>query len=291
MRIITHSGRFHTDEVFACAALSLLKKGDVEIVRSRDPKVWATGDIVVDVGGVYDAALGRFDHHQEGGAGSRENGIPYSSFGLIWKHYGREIAGSVFAAATIDQRLAEPIDAGDNGVETFSVNDDTAPYLLQNVIGVFGPSWNEPRTDDEGFFEALEIAKKVLSRVIIQAQSLEDGRRKVEEAFESAEDKRIIILDAPYPWHEVLSLHKEPLYAVIPDSGLTGSWKAEAVRDDPGTFQNRKSFPLEWAGKEGSELAAVSGVSDAIFCHNKRFIVVASSKEGAIALAKLAVEA
>ena len=291
MRIITHSGRFHTDEVFACAALSLLYPGEVEIIRSRDPEVWATGDIVVDVGGVYDATLGRFDHHQEGGAGTRENGIPYSSFGLVWKHYGEKIAGSVFAAATIDQRLAEPIDAGDNGVETFSVNDDTAPYLLQNVIGVFGPSWDEPRTDDEGFFEALEIAKKILSRVIIQAQSLEEGRRKVEEAFELAEDKRIIILDAPYPWHEVLSTHKEALYAVIPDSGMTGNWKAEAVRDDPRTFQNRKSFPLEWAGKEGSELAAVSGVSDAIFCHNKRFIVVASSKEGAIALAKLAVDA
>ena len=41
-----------------------------------------SADIVIDVGGQYDPDAGRFDHHQRGGAGERENGIPYSSFGL-----------------------------------------------------------------------------------------------------------------------------------------------------------------------------------------------------------------
>lgn len=34
------------------------------MVRSRDPDVLAQCDIVIDVGGVYDAAALRFDHHQ-----------------------------------------------------------------------------------------------------------------------------------------------------------------------------------------------------------------------------------
>lgn len=33
-------------------------------IRTRDPAVLDTCDVVVDVGGVYDPAKNRFDHHQ-----------------------------------------------------------------------------------------------------------------------------------------------------------------------------------------------------------------------------------
>jgi uncharacterized UPF0160 family protein len=291
MKIVTHSGRFHADEIFSCAALSILNKGDVEIVRSRDPEVWATSDMAVDVGGVYDPGKGRFDHHQVGGAGARENGIPYSSFGLIWKEFGEKLIGGPAAAKALDERLVQPIDAGDNGVETFSLNDDTAPYLIQNVVGIFAPAWNESRTEDEGFFEALEVAKKILARAILQAQSVVEGKSLAEAGYARAEDKRIIVLDKQYPWHEVLSAHPEPLYVVLPQRGDIIGWKVEAVRNKPHTFKNRKDFPETWGGKREQELAQITGVADAIFCHNNRFIAVAGSKEGALALAKLAVEA
>lgn len=290
MKIITHSGGFHSDELFACATLSVLHNGDIEIVRSRDPEVWATGDYVLDVGGVYDPALMRFDHHQEGGAGARENGIPYSSFGLIWKHYGEKVAGSHYAAQNIDEHLVQPIDAGDNGVETFSVVGPAAPYLLQDVVSSFSPTWNEERTVEDGFFAALEIAKKILDRALVRARSNEEGKRLAEEAYQRAEDKRIIILDGRYPWHEAFSSHTEPLYAITPErEGI--NWRVEAVRSDPHTFRNRKDLPEMWAGKRGQELADITGVPNAVFCHNKRFIAVAGSQDGAVALAKLAVEA
>ena len=291
MKIVTHSGRFHADDVFACAALSILHYGDVEIARSRDPMVWAAGDYVVDVGGVYDPATNRFDHHQEGGAGGRENGVAYSSFGLVWKHYGEQLAGSPTAADAIDKRLVQPIDAGDNGMDTFLPIDGIAPYLLQDFVMVFAPSWNETRTDDEGFSEVLEIAIKILTRALRRTQDIELGKHFVEEAYERADDKRIIVLEASYPWHEVLAKHPEPLYVLTPDRAVKGDWKAEALRDDSRTFKNRKSFPLAWAGKQGQELAEISGVPDAFFCHNNRFIVAAHSKAGALALAKIAADA
>ena len=37
---------------------------DATIVRSRDPKELAPCHIVVDVGGEYDPAAHRYDHHQ-----------------------------------------------------------------------------------------------------------------------------------------------------------------------------------------------------------------------------------
>lgn len=63
--IATHSGSFHCDEALGCW---LLKRTEpfkaAEIIRSRDPAVLATADIVIDVGGVYDESTLRFDHHQ-----------------------------------------------------------------------------------------------------------------------------------------------------------------------------------------------------------------------------------
>ncbi len=289
-KIVTHSGNFHADEVFACAVLSTLHDGAVEIVRSRDPEVWETGDYVVDVGGVYNSVARRFDHHQEGGAGKRENGIPYSSFGLVWKEYGEGVSGSVYASRMIDRRIVQPIDAGDNGVETFTVSGETSPYILQDIVSAFRPGWNEKRTEDEGFFEAFDVAKKILMREIVRTLGEEEGRRRAEEAYVQAEDKRIIILDDHYPWYEVLGSRPEPVYVVMPSSGIDGKWKVVVVRSNMHSFKNRKDFPASWAGKTGDELAQISGVSDALFCHNKLFIVVAGSKEGALALARLAIK-
>ena len=99
--IATHDGSFHCDEALACFLLKLLPElkgalklprnsaqhssklniapvlirqngrsvlsvapADTRIVRTRDPAVLETSDIVVDVGGVFDAARHRYDHHQ-----------------------------------------------------------------------------------------------------------------------------------------------------------------------------------------------------------------------------------
>ena len=88
IKIGTHNGHFHCDEIFACFLLKTLPQyANAEIVRfvvsvinggvavsgenrrfsfrSRDPKVLAECHTVVDVGGVFDAAQRRYDHHQK----------------------------------------------------------------------------------------------------------------------------------------------------------------------------------------------------------------------------------
>jgi len=82
--IVTHDGNFHADDVFSIAALKIIFPS-FNLTRTRDAKVISQADIVIDVGNEYDPDKGRFDHHQRGGAGARENGIPFSSFGLIWQ--------------------------------------------------------------------------------------------------------------------------------------------------------------------------------------------------------------
>ena len=66
-RIGTHSGSFHCDEALGCWLLRRTQEfAGAEIVRSRDPEVLKDLDVVIDVGGVYDAGSNRFDHHQRG---------------------------------------------------------------------------------------------------------------------------------------------------------------------------------------------------------------------------------
>jgi len=299
IKIITHSGNFHTDDVFAVTSLTLLldNRGEkYEIIRTRDPEIIETGDFVVDIGWVYDADNNRFDHHQEGGAGKRENGIPYSSFGIVWKKYGAELCGSIEAADIIEKRFCYPVDAADSGVETYNrvSNNELLPYVIHNITFVFRPTWKETeegvQDDDEAFFDLVSVARKILAREIISAKDDAEGEVLVLNAYKKAEDKRIIIIDGHYPWEGVLGRFKEPLYVVKPDRQNGGKWKVKAVRDDMYTFENRKSFPKEWAGKRGQELVDVTGVEGAVFCHNKRFITVAESKEDAMKLVHLAVE-
>ncbi len=291
-KLVTHNNRFHADDVFATATLLIMlgkEIKDVEIIRTRDKKIIDSADYVYDTGLIYDPEKNRFDHHQEEGGGKRDNGVPYSSFGLVWKKFGFEICGSEKVAQKIDKKLAQPIDAMDNGVEIYqTIYPDLHPYMLMDIIFAFDPSWPEKENFDNGFINAVSLVKKLLEREIIKAKSFEKVEGVLFDIYSEAKDKRIIVLEENYPWENILNKYPEPLFVVKPRS--SGQWSVKSVRDDIYSFENRKSFPESWAGKVDSELAEITGVKDAVFCHNKRFICAAGSKEGAIRLAELALE-
>jgi uncharacterized UPF0160 family protein len=289
-KLITHNGGFHADDVFATATLFFVfKEEGIEVERTRDPEVIETGDFVYDVGRVYDGVR-FFDHHQEGGAGARENGVPYASFGLIWKHFGKNLV-SEEAHKFIDQRLVQAVDALDNGVD-IAANQKIHPFTVSDVIGSFNLVGHEGKDEDhrhnQAFLRALEIAKQILERVIIEARDFDDSIIVYKKAYDEAPDKRLVVLEH-HIRKDCISLIPEVLYVVHPYHNNT--WTVRATRKNDFSFKSRKPLPKEWAGKLPEELQKISGVPDALFCHNSRFIANAKTKEGAIALAKLAIEA
>lgn len=290
-KIATHNKHFHPDDVFAVAALSALIKEPFKITRTRNPLIIKNADYVVDVGGEYDEEKNRFDHHQKDGAGARENGIPYASFGLVWKKYGREISGSDEVAKIIEKKIVESTDASDNGVGLIKpILDGVYPYSYFNAINSLNPTWKERGKDrDELFMKAVELAKEILLREIEIAKHFLLGKGFVEKAYDEARDKRLVILDNEYSWKEVVNKYSEPLFVIEPNFE-EGSWRVVTVRDDIYSFKNRKDLPESWRGKRGEELALETGVSDAFFCHRNLFIAAAHSKEGAIKLAKIAID-
>lgn len=287
--VVTHSGGFHADDVFAIAAFQLLlEKENVTVVRSRDEAVIAAADYVVDVGGVYDHETKRYDHHQNG-APVRENGIPYAGFGLMWQHYGEAVCGSPDIALYIEEHLCQPIDAGDNGVSLYDLKEyNVKPFELYNFITLFSPPWGSDESKDEQFVEAVDWARGILSRMIVKGKAAEQQHVLVEQVYQAAEDKQTLVFDLPVSTASLVQ-YPEVEVAVGPDDpDANDNWIAACVRKDFSGFASRVSFPEAWAGLRGEELATVSGLADAVFCHKARFLFVAGSKESALAAAKQA---
>jgi uncharacterized UPF0160 family protein len=297
MRVATHPGGFHADDVFAVAALRLAHPdAPIEVVRTRDPDVQAAADVRVDVGGRDDAATGDFDHHQKGGAGERPNGLRYASFGLVWRAFGAAICGgSQEAADAIDERLVQGVDANDTGQTIMqSLVGDVRPMTVSGVIGALNPSWDEDldqAAEDARFAEAVALAQGILERQVAGAAAFRRARELVRAAIAAAaaDDPRVIELPSNLPWREtVVGEAPDARLVVYPKSD---GWGMVAVPVAAGSFDNRMDLPAAWAGLTGAELAAVTGVEDALFAHTARFYASAASRQGVLALARAALAA
>ena len=291
---VTHNGSFHADDLFATATLSILNNGNIKVIRTRDQKIFEKGDYVYDVGGENNPERNKFDHHQKGGAGVRENGIPYASFGLVWKKYGEEICRSKKISDYLEQKIVEPIDAVDNGFDiTETKIKGILPYIASNVFLSFTPTWKESdKNIDKIFSQQVRKIILLLKREIKVAQDDLDGVKILVNCYHKAKDKKIIITNNNFPRYliqDTLSKLSEPLYVIYPNSKLD-VWKVEAISKNPNTMESRKLFPESWRGyiNGDSKLKEITGVSDIIFCHPVGFYLNAKSKEGAITLAKKA---
>ena len=283
--IVTHNGNFHADDVFSIAALKRIFPS-FKLIRTRDAELIAKADIVVDVGGEYNPDTGRFDHHQRGGAGEREDGIPYSSFGLIWQKYGLDLCqGRQDIADAVDAGLVSTIDAIDCG----HVEGVSKGISLSHTISMFNPTWQEDAHFDTCFDEAVDFASRVLARFIASANGGISAKEIVAKAIDDAEDPRVIVLEKYTPWKRTVhALSEEALYIVYPSQ--TGEWRIQTVPVELGSFENRKSLPKQWAGLSDNELQQVTGIDDAMFCHNGLFIAGAESFESTMKMASIALQ-
>lgn len=289
--LVTHNGAFHADDVFACATLELLleKNGECyKIVRSRDENDFARGDFVFDVGGEYSPEKNIFDHHQRGGAGERENKVPYAAFGLVWKHFGRQLVSSDLVWTEIDEKFVAPIDAHDNGYKIYKENDvDILPVEISHVISYFNTTWKEDSAiNNKNFLQMVKLARMILKRLIKRVSDKIEGQIHVEEAYEKARDKGVVLLEGNWSWQKVLKDKPDTVYVIYPSH--INNWHVQAIDEE--MFKPRKPFPESWAGERDEKLVEITGVADALFAHPKRFLVGSKSREGAIALAKLALK-
>lgn len=294
--LVTHSGGFHADELLSSAVLTRIFPL-ATIIRSRAPE-WITPGadrIIYDVGGAYDAAAGIFDHHQRG-APLRDDGQPYSSFGLIWKHYGRDYlaASNVPAAhvetvhASFDAGFVLPIDLVDNGA--LSPSGPLASLSLSSLLETLKPDFDDAAidADDRAFHSALAIARSFVEAGIARRAAKLRAESIVLQAIANTGPGRVLELPMGMPFRPAIEKAgaDQLLFVVHPREK---DWCLTTIRSSDEGFDVRADLPAVWAGLTGADLEAASGVTGASFCHNGRFVAAAKTREAALMMADLAV--
>ncbi|CAI7588082.1 unnamed protein product [Penicillium pancosmium] len=234
----THNGHFHADEALAVYLLRLLPTyASSPLVRTRDPAQLEECHTVVDVGGVYDAAINRYDHHQRTfSTFFPKHETKLSSAGLVYMHFGRAIIAQHLSLpedhADVDllyEKLytdfIEAIDANDNGISAYDPAALSAANLekrfkdggvtLASIVNDMNnpdPTSppGEPQDEDSLFGRASTLIGNVFARKLHQAaNSWMPARTTVGNAYKSRAEAhssgRILILpQGGVPWKEHL---------------------------------------------------------------------------------------
>eukprot|EP00551_Chaetoceros_affinis_P010090 CAMPEP_0203673858 /NCGR_PEP_ID=MMETSP0090-20130426/14118_1 /ASSEMBLY_ACC=CAM_ASM_001088 /TAXON_ID=426623 /ORGANISM="Chaetoceros affinis, Strain CCMP159" /LENGTH=361 /DNA_ID=CAMNT_0050539593 /DNA_START=220 /DNA_END=1305 /DNA_ORIENTATION=+ len=235
--IATHSGTFQADEALG---VWLLRQTSTyfqsKVVRTRDEAKYSKADIVIDVGGVYDHATKKYDHHQRGyeerfddkvkkvveGGEVEEKSTPrvtkLSASGLVYRHYGREVIQNIYP--TLNEKeldlvytkmynsFMEAIDANDTGVEPLPKGCDIELQYkdstgLSSRVSRLNPRWNDDEeiSPDDRFEDASAMCGSDFMSVLSSTvESFLPARSFVEQAlikrFETDASGQIIKLES-----------------------------------------------------------------------------------------------
>ncbi|KKZ68695.1 hypothetical protein EMCG_05730 [[Emmonsia] crescens] len=247
----THNGHFHADEALAVYLLRLLPTyTSAPLVRTRDPSLLASCHTVVDVGGEYDPARNRYDHHQRTFTTTfPQHTTKLSSAGLIYLHFGKAIIAQHISLAPDHPDVAilyeklyadfiEALDANDNGISVYDTAALAAAGLQKrfrdggiNLGALVGdlnnpdPTAAEPQDEDSLFENASRfIGSAFLRKLRIASTSWLPARATVSEAYKARFDThasgRILVLPkAGVPWKEHLFALEEEAEKAGVDAG------------------------------------------------------------------------
>ncbi len=271
----THSGGFHADDVLALALIREFRDRDAVVVRTRDLAVLARCDVVFDVGGEFDPARGRFDHHQVEYRGA------LSSAGMVLDWLSAEGRVEPKLAARLRAELVDWVDAVDNGKRT----PERGIPCFTTIVGNFNDDTDDGHDLDARYRDAVAFAQRYVRGIRAGHEREARARELVMEAMEAAvaAKRRTLFLDEYLPWKGTYFEHggaDHPTdFVLMP---VEDSWRIIGVPPEPGSFAQKVPLPAAWAGLVDDELSAVVGVPGARFCHKNRFVAVFATREAAL---------
>jgi uncharacterized UPF0160 family protein len=222
VKLVTHKGRFHSDDVAATAILKYFFNEigvETEVIRTFTPKEDGYTDSTPNCI-VYDIGLGQYDHHQVGKDEQHVYRIDtnkdgetiirkYAAVGLIWKEIGQEWLGEY--ADTIYNQIIKYIDDSDNG---FNFNPLSNLIRYQNTDKV-----NATEQDiNYCFEEVVEILYKLISNTIRHFKYMKACEEDLEEL--SKDNAPYLLSDQFLPGADkVCRAHNIPFYIYPNDRG------------------------------------------------------------------------
>ena len=271
---ITHSGRFHIDDVISTIFLSKIKKN---IILIRLPTI---KNINIDNKIVYDIGLGEFDHHQKNRNGQRKNGIYYSSIGLLWRKFGKKYltelkvknVGKTFQY--MDEELIQYIDATDNMQMEYLQNK-----ISPDFIKLCNPEWNENITEDEAFINALKLADEFwniyIKHAIAEVEAIDLILNKINESKEC-----FISFETEIPYRKAIKFYKGNKVKYIILKSRREGYEIRILKDKC-KFKDElvKSVDVEDSRK-------ITGIDELIYVDNNAKLCCTETLESAIQLVK-----
>lgn len=232
----THAGKHHADDICASAMLRIC--GNLVKRFERD-------QVIPFSYTQFDIGHGKYDHHQMD-AKVRENGIPYSSFGLLYEDFGADMLRICLPGFTQEQldllyvifetNVVQLIDAQDNGVQLDSPRYNWVAPMMYSLDQL-----NDDDVLSEGLKSVILMVSKELS--YYEAKVLVDAPR---------ENPNILILETGLGWKKaVLEFNNSVedsdkiLYVVLPSSAPT-QVTLQAVNATDEGYELLKPLPTSW---------------------------------------------
>jgi uncharacterized UPF0160 family protein len=220
LKIATHNGIFHADEVTAVALLRVFVDNDVRVTRL--PHQYASFndfDMVIDMGRRYDGKK-YFDHHQNRGG--------KSSAGLIWEYIGK---GEAYPKIS---KFVEMIDRHDTGVH--KAGEFEYPNLIRcynDASDIYG------QRQDSAFEEAAAFAERVVRGMKENEEAARKAESIVARSYLFDGNPAIMELAEFTPhWTHYVNGEKTPhIKAVVWEDETTGKWYAKVPPQRPGSFE------------------------------------------------------
>ena len=258
LKILTHSGLFHADEVFACAILKTFVSNGLKIVRTRDKNVIEEGinnkfTYVLDVGGIYCENDLNFDHHQD----------------------SINIASNVMVAYFLRKHKPEMVDVIDKlcakimvGISDWDTNhnniilrwNDVAKHHvnLSMIVSSYNRNPMKNKMQDLQFAKAVDFACTVIENYLYTIHE----EIKAENIYNSKK----VINDCVAVFDEFCNIWKEKDEFIFSIQPNPQGWALMSA--------NSEKYPLPEVEHQ-----------DLIFAHKGRFIAVFKTKEAAIEIA------
>lgn len=264
----THNGHFHADEALAVYMLRLLPDyASASLVRTRDPSLLDTCHTVVDVGGEYDAAKNRYDHHQRTfNTAFPDHQTKLSSAGLVYMHFGKAI---------IAQHTKLPIDHPDVDLLYRKLYDDFVEAVDANDNGI--SKYDDSRLEQAGIEKRFKDGGITLASLVNdlnhedplgapsrstedQPQAEEDFRfsqastlmgnaflRKLHGAATAWLPARTIVKEA---FNNRLNAHPVGQLLVLPRAGIPWKEHLYTIEDEAGLSPDQKILYVIYPEKE-----------------------------------------
>ncbi len=260
LRILTHNGAFHSDEVFAAALLIhfVSKNNEVQVIRTRDRSTIDTykqnPDIfVLDIGTSYSSEMLNFDHHQD-----EENVEQQASVMLVLDYLVEiKILGSE-KYAFLKSNLIQFISDWDLGLEQAVANFKQKP--LPTIISAFNRFNVSLEKENQQFLKVLLLAIDIIeneTEAFAQLQIAKEGLKN-----HIVLPNNTILFDNFNPqFSKLLKECKEIKYYIHP---IKNNWVVKTT--------NSYNNPLPLI-KENADL---------IFAHKNRFLTIFSNQQSAI---------